>query len=127
VDFPEFVNAAVNAILEKKGEDIVIFDMRGFTPFVDYNLLVSAGSAIQAKVLMDSVIQAVKENGIKLKGVEGDPDSGWVLIDFWDLVVHVFRPEVRGYYNLEGLWGDLPRVKIDSRETEENREKTDKA
>ena len=115
-DLPDFVSAAVNAIVGKKGEEIVIFDMRGFTPFVDFNLLADAGSPIQAKVLMDAVIGAAKENGLKLKGVEGDPESGWVLVDFWDLVVHIFRPELRRYYNLEGLWGDLPSIVVRSPE-----------
>jgi ribosome-associated protein len=125
--FPDYVNAAVKIMLEKKGEDIVIFDMRGFTPFVDYNLLVSATSVVQAKVLVESVVETVKRNGLTLKGTEGDPESGWVLIDFWDMVVHIFRPELRSYYNLEGLWGDLPVVKVDGPDGEENPEKQDKA
>jgi ribosome-associated protein len=111
VDLPMIVKAATNAILNKKGEELTIFDMRGFTPFVDFNIIANAGSAIQAKVLMDAVIEEVRKNGVKARSVEGDPASGWLLIDFWDLVVHIFRPELRRYYNLDGLWADLPSFK----------------
>jgi ribosome-associated protein len=107
------VKAALEAILEKKGEDVAVFDMRGFTPFVDYQIVASAASAIQAKVLLDGIVANVKKSGFKLRSVEGDSGSGWVLIDFWDLVIHIFRPELRQYYNLEALWADLPSVRYD--------------
>ena len=113
-EFPAMVRAAVEAILEKKGEEIVVFDMRGFTPFMDFTILANAGSAIQAKVLMDAVIEGVRKSGSRARSVEGDPASGWVLIDFWDLVVHIFRPELRHYYNLDGLWADLPYHRVNS-------------
>ena len=116
-ELPPDVKAAVDAILEKKGDGIVVFDMRGFTPFVDFQIITSAASAVQAKVLLESVMNNVEKVGAKARSVEGDPASGWVLIDFWDLVVHIFRPELRSYYNIEGLWADLPSVKI---ETENN-------
>jgi ribosome-associated protein len=111
------VKAAVEAILEKNGEEITVFDMRGFTPFVDFQIISSASSAVQAKVIMEAVIRGVADLGIKVRSVEGEPGSGWALIDFWDLVVHIFRPELRGYYNLESLWADLPSLRINSENT----------
>jgi ribosome-associated protein len=111
-ELPELAKKAIDAIKEKKGREIVVFDMRGFTPFVDYHVVTSAESAVQAKALLDTIIEYARELKKKARGIEGDPESGWVLVDFWDVVVHIFRPELRKYYNLEGLWGDLPSVKI---------------
>jgi len=105
------VKKAIDAIKEKKGREIVVFDMRGFTPFVDYHVITSAESSVQAKALLDTIMEHARKPK-KARGIEGDPESGWVLIDFWDVVIHIFRPELRKYYNLEGLWGDLPSVKI---------------
>ncbi len=113
------VKAALDAILEKKGEDVTLFDMRGFTPFVDYQVIVSAASALQAKVILDTVVERLKKEGFRQRGIEGDPGSGWILIDFWDLVVHVFKPELRTYYNIEALWADLPSVKYNEHGIEE--------
>lgn len=110
-ELPELVKKAIDAIKEKKGREIVVFDMREFTPFVDYHVITSADSAVQAGALLDTIVQYGRKLK-KARGVEGDPDSGWVLVDFWDVVVHIFRPELRSYYNLEGLWADLPSVKI---------------
>ncbi len=110
-ELPELVKKVIDAIEEKMGREIVVFDMRGFTPFVDYHVITSADSAVQAKALLDTIMQHARRLK-KARGIEGDPDSGWVLVDFWDVVVHIFRPELRSYYNLEGLWGDLPSVKI---------------
>ena len=111
---PATVMSAINAILEKKGEEVIIFDVREFTPFMDFNILTTAGSAIQAKVLMETVVEDVKKAGLSVRSVEGDPDSGWILMDFWDIVVHIFRPELRRYYNLDGLWADMPSVKFNA-------------
>ena len=105
------VKAALEAILEKKGEEVILFDMRGFTPFVDFQIIASAASALQAKVILETIVEKLKKEGYILRGVEGDSGSGWVLIDFWDLVVHIFKPELRTYYNIEALWADLPSVK----------------
>ena len=111
-DLPPLVKAAVDAIIAKKGNEIAVFDMREFTPFVDFHIITSADSAAQAKVILGNVIDEIRKLGTKLKNIEGDPGSGWVLIDFWDIVVHIFRPELRRYYNLEGLWADLPSAKV---------------
>lgn len=111
-DFPPLVKAAVGAIIAKKGNEIAVFDMREFTPFVDFHIITSADSAVQAKVMVENVVSEIRKLGPKPRSIEGDPGSGWVLIDFWDIVVHIFRPELRRYYNLEGLWADLPSAKV---------------
>jgi ribosome-associated protein len=107
-ELPDEVKLSVEALREKKVEYITVHDLRSFTPFCDIVILGTVHSSAQAKVAMDSVSKAMKEAGFKLWGVEGSEDSSWLLIDFWDVVVHLFRPESRGYYNLEALWADLP-------------------
>ncbi len=107
-DIPPEVREVVEAMKDKKVEDIRVYDLRAFTPFLDFVVLGTVYSSAQAKVVQGSVSVAMAEAGMKLWGVEGDTDSGWMLIDFWDVVVHLFRPEIRRYYNLEALWADLP-------------------
>jgi ribosome-associated protein len=107
-DLPEEVRLGVDALMEKKVENIRVYDLRTFTPFFDFVLIGTVFSSAQAKVAEESVVDAIEGAGLKLWGIEGGQDSGWLLIDFWDVVVHLFRPEVRRYYNLEALWADLP-------------------
>lgn len=107
-EMPEEIHAAIETLRDKKVEDLRVYDMRGFTPFCDFVILGTVLSSAQARVARNSIVQAMESSGIRLYGVEGEDDSNWLLIDFWDLVVHLFRPETRDYYNLEALWADLP-------------------
>ncbi len=107
-EIPDEVRGCVEALRDKKVEDIRVYDLRNFTPFCDFVILGTAFSSAQAKVARESLSQLMESMGFRLYGVEGGDDSSWLLIDFWDLVVHLFRPETRGYYNLEALWADLP-------------------
>jgi len=105
---PENYRDAVDALRDKKVEGIRVYDLRAFTPFCDFVILGTVMSSAQAAVARNSVTGILKEKGVKLYGVEGEDDSNWMLIDFWDIVIHLFRPETRKYYNLEALWADLP-------------------
>ena len=105
---PLEVRQGIEALRDKKVEGLRIYDLRGFTPFCDFVILGTVLSSVQAKVAMQSIIGAFRESGLKVYGVEGQDDSTWLLIDFWDVVVHLFRPDTRKYYNLEALWADLP-------------------
>jgi ribosome-associated protein len=107
-DIPGSVVDCIEALKDRKVEDIRVYDLRGFTPFCDFVILGTAMSPAQARVARAGVTEAMKNQDIKLYGVEGDDDSNWLLIDFWDVVIHLFRPETRKYYNLEALWADLP-------------------
>jgi ribosome-associated protein len=107
-DLPDEVRSGVEALRDKKVEKISVHDLREFTPFCDFVLLGTVQSAAQARVAQESIVKAMECVGYKLWGVEGDSESNWLLIDFWDIVVHLFRPESRKYYNLEALWADLP-------------------
>ena len=95
----------MDTILDKKGTNIVILDVSKQTVFTDYFLLCDADNERQLKALADAVAEdAKKKAGVPKWAVEGEPASGWVLVDFGDLVVHVFSEEQRDYYKLEELW-----------------------
>jgi ribosome-associated protein len=97
----------VDAILDKKGEDILLLDIREKAIFTDYFLICSGDSDRQIQALAEGITESAKKKGDTLAwGTEGDPTSGWMLIDFGDLIVHLFSPEQRTYYDLEDLWGD---------------------
>lgn len=93
-----------------KGEDILVLDLRELTQLTDCFVLCTGRSERQLKAIAKSVRQALQEQGVKPFGDEGDAPSGWMLLDYVDVVVHVFSAEARDYYQIEMLWGDAPRV-----------------
>jgi ribosome-associated protein len=95
----------VESVLDKKGEGILLLDIRDQAIFTDYFLLASADSSRQLQAIADGLLETAKKKAdIRPWGVEGEPESGWMLVDFGDVVVHLFEPEKREYYNLEDLW-----------------------
>lgn len=101
----ELARFIVDTIADKKGDDIVLLDLRGRTIIADYFVVCSGASERQLKAIIEGVTEEVKKNyGIHALAVEGEAESGWVLIDYGDVVVHAFAPEVRRYYDLEGFW-----------------------
>ena len=101
----------VDTILEKKGTDITLLDIRDQAVFADYFLLCNGDNARQLGALTEGIAEEAKKNARTLPlGVEGDPQSGWMLVDFGDLIVHIFAPEKRNYYNLEELWSQAHTV-----------------
>lgn len=105
MDTEQIKETVVHALEDIKGKDIRILDVRGKTSVTDVIVIASGTSTRQVKSLAENVVVKVKEQGLKPLGVEGD-DSGWVLVDLGEVVVHVMTPEVRDYYNIEKLWGD---------------------
>ena len=90
---------------DKKGEDILLLDIRELTDFTDYFVICSGTSDRMLKALADEVLERVRTvHGMKGR-VEGLPQDGWLLIDYVDVVVHLFSPDRRDYYRLEELWG----------------------
>ena len=94
----------VDAITERLGSDVVLLDMEDVSLLADYFIICSAESTPQFKAILDEVEKRVKAVGGRRLRVEGEPGSGWVLLDYGAAVVHVFDPELRAYYNLEELW-----------------------
>lgn len=95
-------------IFNKKGYEVKILDLRNITSFTDYFVICSADSDTQVKAIADEVDEKLSEEGIKCYHKEGYKALNWVLLDYFDVVVHIFRNEARRYYNLEKLWGDAP-------------------
>ena len=102
--------AAARAALEKKAEDVVILDLRGISGYADFLVISSGSSDRQLEAISDSVEVELKAQGHRPIGSEGQRGGRWVLLDFGDVVVHVFHQDERGHYDLEGLWADAPRV-----------------
>ncbi|WP_127477932.1 ribosome silencing factor [Sulfurivermis fontis] len=96
----------VNALEDVKGLDIVVLDVRGKTSITDFMVIASGRSDRQVKSLAQSVLDQAKENGLTPLGVEGEREGEWVVVDLGEVVVHIFIPEKRDFYNLEKLWGD---------------------
>jgi ribosome-associated protein len=107
LDSLELARYIVERIADKQGEDIVLLDIRDVSILADYFIIGSAVSERQTKAILDDIKQETKQAfEVRPLHVEGEPASGWVLMDYGDVVVHLFAPEVRAYYNLEELWED---------------------
>lgn len=95
----------VDTIVDKKGSDIILLDLRDYATFADYFLIGNGENERQLKALAEDIAVKVKDQaGISEYGLEGVASGGWVLIDFGDLVVHLFSPQKRDYYSLEDIW-----------------------
>lgn len=90
--------------LDKKGDAFTVLDVSGRTILADTFAIVSGRSKIQTRAIADAVIEAVRRDGFGVARVEGYADGSWILIDLGDVIVHVFTPEQRTFYNLERLW-----------------------
>ncbi|HWO71707.1 MAG TPA: ribosome silencing factor [Actinomycetota bacterium] len=101
---------AARAAAAKQGEDIVILDVRDLIVITDYFVIASGTSERQVKTIVEEVEKALRARGVKPVRREGEVDARWVLLDFVDVVVHVFGEAEREYYDLERLWRDAPRV-----------------
>ena len=96
-------------IIDKKGENVLLLDLRKISPITDYFILATAQSPLHAQAISDELVKKLKKEGNRVHHVEGYNQAQWVLLDFLDVVVHIFLPEVRTFYGLERLWGDAPR------------------
>jgi ribosome-associated protein len=104
--------ACARAAIDKKAERVKILDLTEVSGFTDYFVIASGTSDRQVQAISDSVLNAMKTQGRKALSVEGYGEGRWVLLDFGDIVVHVFLDALREYYDLENLWEDAPRVEI---------------
>ena len=100
----ELARKIVDAVSDKQAEDVLLLDIRNVASFADYFVIASGQTARQMRAIIDSIEEVAEQDGVKPLGIEGEPDSGWVLMDYGDVIVHIFAPEERAYYDLEGLW-----------------------
>ena len=110
--FPQQITWAIGAAEDKKVIDLVVLDLRKAAGFTDYFLIGSAQNARQSRAIADAVIETLAAHGAKPAHVEGYDRSEWVLLDYFDFVVHIFAPETRLFYGLERLWGNAERIEI---------------
>ncbi len=122
----ELAKAISEIILSKKGYDIKILDLQGISSVADYFVICSADSDIQVKAITDEIEKRLRKQGIKPYNREGTTTNTWVLLDYIDVVVHVFKHETRLHYSLEKLWGDAHTIEIkdeaEPKNTQENEE-----
>jgi ribosome-associated protein len=99
---------------DKKAIDVVALDLRGVAGYTDYFVVCTGNTDRQTKAIHDGIHEGLKkEHDLLPRRVEGLGEAKWVLMDYWDVVVHVFTPETRDFYRLEQLWGDVPRVELE--------------
>ena len=107
----ELARGIVELITDKKGSDIILLDIRQVSLLADYFVICSGDSERQVRAIVDEVLEKVKkETGIVPLSVEGGASSGWVLVDYGSVIVHVFAPSLREYYSLEKLWSEATMV-----------------
>ena len=98
------------ALEDKKGEDIVMIDISQVSVLADYFVICSAGNDSQIQALVDNVDEKMHENGYQIRQQEGRNSGTWVLLDYGDVIVHIFERENRSFYNLERIWNDGRRI-----------------
>ena len=109
-NLPQEVKLSVKASQDKKAEDIIVLDLRDISSFTDFFVIVTGNSTRQNTAIYESIAQELKKGRLMPIGVEGRDLAEWILIDYGSFVVHVFSKQARGYYSLEKLWGDAPRL-----------------
>lgn len=107
---------AAEAADSKKSFDILVLDLRGLTSIADYFVICSASNTTQVGAIADGIGHALAVEGIRPSHVEGGSDASWVLMDYGDVVAHIFDEQARSYYGLDRLWGDAPCVPVPLKE-----------
>lgn len=107
---PKQIDAAISAAEDKKALNLVVLDLRKAGGFTDYFVLASGSNARQIRAIADGVMAALAADGVKPAHVEGYERSEWILIDYFDFIVHVFSPGTRLFYGLERLWGSAEQI-----------------
>lgn len=107
------VRLAARAALDRKALDLVILDVQGLSSVTDYFLICSGRSTTHLRSIVDAIRDELKAVEVRPLHAEGTPESGWMLLDYGDVLVHVFLEETRVYYALERLWGDAPSVTME--------------
>jgi ribosome-associated protein len=109
---PAEIKLAVTAALEKKAEDLVVLDLRKASAFTDFFVICTGTNIKQVQAIADAVDAALRQHGLRPALTEGYERGHWVLIDYFDFIVHIFAPTTRDFYGLERLWGDAKRIEI---------------
>lgn len=109
----EYAILAAKKLSEKKAMDTVIIDIQEKASFADYFVIATGNSDRQVNALIDDVEDTFAQEGLLAKSIEGKNNSGWILMDFGDIIVNLFTPELREHYSIEKVWGDCPYVEFE--------------
>ncbi len=109
---PKQIDAAVHAADDKQARDLVVLDLRKAAGFTDYFVICSGTNVRQVRAIADAVMETLAASGTKPAHIEGYDRSEWILLDYFDFIVHVFAPETRMFYGLERLWGSAEPVEV---------------
>lgn len=107
---PAQIDCAIAAAEEKKVVDLILLDLRKAAGFTDFFLIGTGTNVRQTRAIADGIIEALTAEGAKPAHLEGYDRSDWILIDYFDFIVHIFTPETRLFYGLERLWGNADRI-----------------
>lgn len=114
----QLARAAVRAAVAKKARDVVILDMSRAVSYTDLFVLITGSTTRQTHAIAESIRRGLREADIRPVRAEGERDGEWILLDYLDVVIHVFTPQAREFYRLETLWGDVPRCMPDEDDPE---------
>jgi ribosome-associated protein len=106
------ITAAIAAAFDKKAEQLVVLDLTKSSAFTDFFIICTGTNRRQVQAIADAVEEAIGKRGTKPALVEGYERGDWVLLDYFDFIVHVFLPASREFYNLERLWGDAEKIEV---------------
>ncbi|MBI2419423.1 MAG: ribosome silencing factor [Ignavibacteriales bacterium] len=110
---PEALSRKITSLIfEKKGFDVTLMEIYKVSTITDYFIVCTAASNTQVKAIADHIDHELRDEGIKVWHKEGYSTLSWVLLDYIDVVVHIFLPDTRSYYSLEKLWGDAPTTQL---------------
>ena len=112
IESKDFAMAAAKVAVEFNSHDVTVVDLRGKSPATDFFVIATCTSGRQGRTVCDKIMELARENKLKRFGMAGYEQGKWILIDYVDVVVHVFDDEYRQYYELESLWGDAEIIEI---------------
>lgn len=107
-----FAKKIADLVFNKKGYDVKIIDLQNIASFADFFVICSADSDTQVKAIADEIDKTLRDEGIRCWHKEGYTALTWILLDYVDVVVHIFKKESREFYNIEKLWGDAPSIEV---------------
>ena len=113
MDSRELALTAARILSEKKAKDLTVIDISEKSGFADYFVIATAGSLRQMTALKGDLEDKLAEIGVLFKNVEGRGESGWILLDYGDVIVNIFTEEQRGHYQLEKIWNDCPSIEVE--------------
>ncbi len=108
LELPPEVARVVDLLFDRKALEVTLLDLRGISTATDWFIVATGTSDTHVGAIADNVIEEMKKEGVRPLNVEGAREARWVLVDYFDFVLHVFHPQAREFYQLERLWGDAP-------------------